>query len=207
MATEKSLIYYGWLYHKLFDPPLLEARRLAIDLIMPGSTVLDIACGTRLLCTALQQQKQCKVIGIDLSLRMLEFAAKAAHHPDITLCHMDATDLSDFKDLQFDYATMLFLFHELPRDQQHRALTEAVRVARRVLVIDSNAPLPSNRYARGIRFVEATFGRDHNGNFKSFLARGGIPGILEETGLRLNTEHKDLFWGDSRLAVMVSGCS
>lgn len=204
MATDKSLRYYGWLYHMLFDPPLREARRLAVDLIPARSSVLDIACGTGLLCLALHEEKQCKVVGIDLSLRMLRFAEKLAKGADVTFLHHDATDLAELEDPGFDYATMLFLIHELPRRQQHRVLSEALRVANRVLIIDSRVPLPENRNARGVRFVEATFGREHHGHFESFVARGGITGVLEESGLPVKVERRATFWRDCREAVLVA---
>jgi len=77
MPIDKSLFFYGLIYHRLLDPQLAEARQVAIDLITEGSSVLDIACGTGLLCIALREQKHCRVVGLDLSLRMLEFARKS----------------------------------------------------------------------------------------------------------------------------------
>lgn len=50
MPMDKSLYYYGAIYHRLFDPQLSEARQIVVDLIPEGSSVLDIACGTGLLC-------------------------------------------------------------------------------------------------------------------------------------------------------------
>lgn len=204
LANDKSLFYYGWLYHKLFDRELGAAREVAVDLVTKGSSVLDIACGTGQLCLALKAQKNCRVTGIDLSLRQLRFAEKSDSNHEITFIHMDATNLVSIEDHSFDYATMLFLMHELTREQQVRVLMEASRVADKIIVIDSVVPLPKNLSGRGIRFVEATFGRDHNRNFKSFLANGGINGILEHSGLPLTVVNRSVFWRHCREAVLLS---
>jgi ubiquinone/menaquinone biosynthesis C-methylase UbiE len=116
MAEEKSLFYYGWLYHRLFDPPLAEAREVAMDLVGDGSSVVDIGCGTGLLCSALRVRKHCRVVGIDLSLRMLDFAKERNRFDDVTFVHLNAADLSGLGDRSFQYATILFLMHELARE-------------------------------------------------------------------------------------------
>jgi ubiquinone/menaquinone biosynthesis C-methylase UbiE len=178
MTEDQSQFYYGQIYHKLLDPPLEEARKVAVDLIPEGSSVLDIGCGTGQLCFELKAKKNCRVIGLDLSLRMLDFARKTIPYEDIVFIHKDATDLTGFEDHSFDYATLLFLVHELSRPHQLRVLGEALRVAERTVIIDSVAPLPKNIGGVGIRIVEAIFGRDHNQNFKRFLtmayASGGF---------------------------------
>jgi ubiquinone/menaquinone biosynthesis C-methylase UbiE len=204
MPQDKSFYYYGTIYNKLFDPQLAEARQVAVDLIAEGSSVLDIACGTGQLCFVLQEQKNCKVVGLDLSLRMLEFARKAKPFQGLTFIHGDATDLSVFKDQSFDYATMLMLVHELSRSQQTLVLKETLRVARKGIIIDAVSPLPKNAGGFGIRIVENTFGHDHLHNFKAYLARGGIHGILEESGLPISMEHSSVFWRNCRQVVMVS---
>ncbi len=60
MVKDKSLYYYGALYHRLFDSKLEEGRQKIVDLIPEKSTVLDIGCGTGELCLALLTQKNAK---------------------------------------------------------------------------------------------------------------------------------------------------
>jgi hypothetical protein len=81
---------------------------------------------------------------------------------------------------------------------------EASRVAAKIIVIDSVVSLPKNFGGRLIRFVEATFGRDHNRNFKCFLANGGINGVLEVAGLPLTVVNRSVFWRNCREAVLLS---
>lgn len=204
MPSDKSLFFYGSIYHRILDPQLAEAHQVAANLITEGSAVLDIACGTGQFSLAVRKQKQCRVVGLDLSLRMLEFARKSNPFHNVTFVHEDATDLGAFDDHSFDYAAILFLMHELPMQQRVLVLKEALRVSKRVIIIDSVAPLPKNAGGIGIRIVEATFGRDHNPNFKAFLATGGIRAVLQESGLPISIESSSIFWRDCREVLLVS---
>ena len=73
---------------------------------------------------------------------------------------------------------MLFLVHELAPDVGLRMLGEALRVAKRVLIVDSKAPLPRNPNGLAIRLVEGTFGREHFGHSMDFLRGRGIKVFL-----------------------------
>jgi ubiquinone/menaquinone biosynthesis C-methylase UbiE len=204
MAQDKSLFFYGSFFHRFLDPQLTENRKVTVDYIPEGSSVLDIACGTGQLCFELKEQKHCLVVGLDLSLSMLEFARKTNPFHDITFVHEDATDLQHFEDNSFDYATMLMLMHELQRSQQISVLKEALRVARRGIIIDSVVPLPKNAGGIGYRIVEGTIGHDHNPNFKTYLANGGIRGILQESGFPVKIDYSSVFWRKCREIVVVS---
>jgi SAM-dependent methyltransferase len=204
MVHEKSLFFYGSFFHRFLDPQLAENRKVVIDFIPEGSSVLDIACGTGQLCFELRKLKYCRTVGLDISMRMLEFARKTNPYHDITFVHEDATDLHNFGDKSFNFATMLMIMHELQRPQQILVLKEALRTARRCIIVDSVVPLPNNAGGIGYRIVEATIGHDHYRNFKSFLVNGGIRGILQESGLPINIEYSSVFWRKCREIVVVS---
>jgi len=207
MPADKSLSFYGPVYHRLLDPPLAEARRVAAGFIPRGSSVLDIACGTGAFCVLLKKEKACRVVGVDLSMKMIEFARRSSPYPDIPFLHEDATDLSAFADFSFDHCTILMLMHELTRAERAAVLKEALRIARSAVIVDSVAPLPRNAGGLGIRLVEATFGRDHNPNFKAFLAAGGIASIFEDYGQPVSVVHRIEFFRGCREAVVVTAIS
>jgi ubiquinone/menaquinone biosynthesis C-methylase UbiE len=92
MPGDKSLFYYGALYHRLFDAFLAEVRRAALDLVGQGSSVLDLRCGTGELCFELREKKHCQTVGVDLSVRMPEFARRSGRSADVSFLHMDAAD-------------------------------------------------------------------------------------------------------------------
>jgi SAM-dependent methyltransferase len=171
--------YYGRAYHILFDRALDASRSAVVNLVPEGSSVLDIACGTGDLCLALRREKRCRVVGVDLSARMLRFAAKRNPYEDVSFAMHDATDLGSFDSGAFDCATVTLLLHELPREAQVRILHEALRVARKVIVADWVTPLPSSLEGLSVRFVEWV-GKHHYHNFRDYLARGGIDGILKD---------------------------
>jgi hypothetical protein len=86
-------------------------------------------------------------------------------------------------------------------------LREGLRVARRLLLVDSVAPLPRNGEGFGIRLVEATFGREHYHHFRHFLALGGIMTAVQDAGLPVTVEHRSVFLHGCREAVMLHGQS
>ncbi len=204
MPEDKSFFYHGWIYHKLLDSHQAEARKLIVDLIPERSSVLDIASGTGQLCFALRAQKHCRVIGIDLSLRMLRFAGKLNCYEDVTFLHQDATDLASFGERTFDYATILIFLHELPRERQVLVLTEALRVGDKTIIVDAGAPLPKNPSGLGVRLVEATLGRDHHSHFCNFLVKGGIMGLLKIPDFPITVLQHSVFWQNCRELVMIT---
>lgn len=204
MPQDKSLFHYGGFYHKVIDSKQEEARQAILDLIPQRSSVLDIGCGTGALCYALCEEKQCRVVGLDLSLKMIKFAQTRFAHPNATYVHGDATDLSDYGDRSFDYAVMMLFIHELEEEQQRRAIEEASRVAKKVIICDSASPLPKNKNAFLTWFAETVFGYEHRHHFKRFLAEGGIEGLLAKTGLSVEIEYLALLWNNCRQVAMVS---
>jgi SAM-dependent methyltransferase len=205
MPEDESKFVHGRIYHRLFDPPLAECRRVVADLVAAGASVLDVACGTGELCFSLREEKHCRVVGIDLSRRQIDFAKKSNRFEDIEFLHLDASDLAGFGPRAFDYATVLLLMHELPREKQLQVLAEASRVARTVVIVEGKAPLPKNAHGLALRIVEATVGPRDYYLFREFLAGGGIMGLLKDSPLPLTVEHRSVFWHNCREVVVISG--
>jgi ubiquinone/menaquinone biosynthesis C-methylase UbiE len=204
MPKDKSLFHYGKTYHKLIDPLMKPSRQKIVDYIPTDSEVLDIGCGTGVLCFEFRQYRSCRVVGVDLSLRMINFAQANNPYDDVHFIHQDATDLGDFEKDHFDYAVISFLIHELFPNTQQRMVKEAWRVAKQVILVDSNAPLPWNIIGIFKRMIEIGFGFEHYPQFRSYDSSGGIMKILEETELDKNVIHRDLFSQSCNQLVVIA---
>lgn len=195
---------HGWFYHAFYDGPLGEARRVVVDLVPEGARVLDIACGTGVLCGDLRAAKGCGVVGVELSHRMLRFAEAHKRFDDIRYLHGDATRLDAVAPGQFDYATVLFLLHELPATQRVGVLEEALRVAEHVVVVDSHVPFPRNAHAAALHVVEWMGGLEHHRSFTDYLARGGIMGVVSRLEPQVSVTRSITFWHGCRDAMVLS---
>ena len=204
MPADKTLWHYGKIYNRIIDPTIKPSRNIIVALVPQSATVLDIGCGTGKLCFDLRQQKQCQVVGIDLSTRMLEFAQENNPYEDVKFIHQDATDMKCFQDVRFDYSVVSNFIHELTKDQQLKALKEASRIARNIVLLDSNAPLPWNFVGAFKRFFELVFGYDHYSQFRAYLNSGGIMGLLSEADLGMKITHSKVFANGCQLVVVVS---
>ncbi len=203
MVIDKSFSYYGRTYHIILDPLLNEARNNIISLIPENSKVFDAGCGTGILSLQLREKKKCRVVGGDLSLRMLEFARKSNPFEDVKFLHMDIGNIKKYAENSFDYSIMCQVIHELPSANQINVINELMRIGRKTIILDSNTPLPKNPVGLVIRMLDATFGRDHYENFKSYIASGGIIGILERAGLTSRITQRVVFKSNCQQIVLL----
>lgn len=203
-AKDKSHFYYGSLYNVLLDPLIKPARKIIVNRVPQDSYVLDIGCGTGLLCFDLQREKNCRVVGIDLSRRMLDFARAKNQFDEVKFLHQDATDMQALRDGSFDYVVVLNTIHELIPEMQLRLLREALRVGCNILLFDSFVPLPWNATGLVKRFIEISFGIDHYPQFRSHIASGGIDGILETAGYADKIVERSTFSQGCNQLVIVS---
>ncbi len=130
---------YGWDlaaedYEHLWQAPLAEAQAamLALASLKSGDHVLDVACGTGLVSfeAARAVGTNGYVLGIDLSGRMLDSAARRAREVRLSNCsfvRMDAETL-DLPDAQYDVVLCGLGLMYMPHPE--RALREMRRVLR-----------------------------------------------------------------------------
>jgi SAM-dependent methyltransferase len=203
-SQDTSKWSHGWFYHTFYDRPLEEARRVVIDLVPHGASVLDIGCGTGELCCGLRANKTHRVAGVELSRRMLRYARAHSKYDDIIYEYGDATNLSTISTGEYDYATVLFLLHEIPHEQRLKVLDESLRVARHVIVVDSHVPLPRNAHSAALHIVELMGGREHHNSFKDYLAMGGIEVLLPQLMPPVLSLRRLTFWHGCRDAVVLS---
>lgn len=154
------------------------------------SSAVDIGCGVGSVIAELAG-KCSSVTGVDLSPKMTGFARKRLSAAGITNANVvtaSATQLSSHLDGKYDYAVMTQFLHEIPADVRDRVMEEAQKVAREFIIADFLAPYPDTFKGRMIRFIEMSAGREHNDNFRDWVARGGVDGFLMKHGLTIREE-------------------
>jgi 2-polyprenyl-3-methyl-5-hydroxy-6-metoxy-1,4-benzoquinol methylase len=178
----------GFLYRVFIDPLLKGLRQSVTSLIHPGENVLDIACGTGALSMEMSA-KAAYVTGIDLSEAMIITARNTAAKrkiSNIVFEKTDATDLSRFNDNSYDAAVTSMSMHQFDRVVAVKVLTEMKRVARRIIIADYNCPMVPGAGATLARTIEFLAGGDHYSNFRIYMKHGGIKGLANEAGLKIN---------------------
>ncbi len=178
-------------YANLIDPLLAGARRLILDQVPEGASVLDAACGTGDL--ARQLARRCaRVQGVELDRDMVVYASRRAGPRERYLL-ADASAL-ELPDDAFDLATLSMALHEMPPDRRVPVLTELLRVAPVVLVVDYAIPLPPVPTSLGVRLIERMAGVEHHAGFRSFREAGGVEPLAAQVGR------------GQRLGTALSGC-
>lgn len=158
----------------------------------PGAKVLEVGCGTGT-NLMLYRRAGCSVYGIDLSPSMLGVARiKLGEGADLRLGN--ASNMP-YQDDFFDLVIAMFILHEMPREIRPQVMKEIIRVTKqegRVLIIDFH-PGPI-RFPKGwlyktvILFIERVAGREHFSNYRDFLSRKGLPGLIEAQPLIVNRQ-------------------
>jgi ubiquinone/menaquinone biosynthesis C-methylase UbiE len=183
-------------------------RLLGFRLFMPphGGSVLDVGCGTGV-HLEMYQKYQCKLYGLDTSTSMLD-QARARLGNDADLRRADASQMP-YESGTFDLVISMLVLHEMEDETRGNVLDEMKRVVKpdgKILLIDFHAGKP--RPVRGwwAKFVivcsEVAAGRRHFRNYRHFMAIGGLPTLIESSGLRLN---KTKIVGDDTMALYLCG--
>ncbi len=96
-------------YNDLLEQPVMRA--LLPDL--SGKTVLDLGCGYGRSCADAVARGACRVVGIDLSERMLEVARRENADPKIVYRRMDISQAGGLGE-RFDLVYSSLAFHYIP---------------------------------------------------------------------------------------------
>lgn len=190
----KNQWYDGYLYGWFFDPVETANRRMILDLIPEGSTVLDVCCGTGRL--ALELAGKCRrVTGVDLSRRMLAFSQKQKNRRRINNLDFlfgDSSRLEQYVDRSYDVAVISLALHEMGPDERHATLRSMAAVAKRLVISDHAAPQPATIGGFLIIRMERWIGGKSNfALFQEYLASGGIVGALNHCGLSPDQQRLD----------------
>lgn len=171
-----------WTYKILIDPFIKGIRREIMRMVQPGSSVLDIASGTGLLIFSLSPVAG-KAVGVDMNRQKVEMANRTAKKnglANLSFLEADASKISDlFTARSFDYAIMSLAIHQFPEPLRSDILLQAVKISRQLILADYSFPVPGTPFARLTKVIEKLAGEEHYSAYKSFLAAGGLPGIIE----------------------------
>ena len=129
-----------------FEIILSSVRKKITQEINPvNKTVLDVATGTGSLAIALSLNAK-EVVGIDLSLQMLDVAKKKKTNDNLSFLQMDASEMS-FEDDKFDIVTISLGLHDMPLEIRTSVLEEAKRVLKKdgkLYILEYD--LPQNKF-------------------------------------------------------------
>ena len=120
----------GEFYRIFIDPLLRKPHTIAATEIVPGSTVLDIACGNGTLPLK-HARRASHVTGIDISEASLKYGRRRAEKAgieNVDFIQMNATELSQFSDQCFDYSTVSMAIHQFSSADALSVLKEMKRV-------------------------------------------------------------------------------
>jgi len=191
MTQKKQENFYdGWLYHLFVDPVLRKARKLVRRQVKPGSSLIDIGCGTGELVLFLSDLCT-ELVGVEASHRMWTYAHERVRDSGPTNVHFifaSGEKLEGFPDGSFDYATACMVLHEMEAEQRLPVLKEMQRLARTLILVDYRVPPPINFVAVTCRFIERLAGSHHYRNYLSFGESGGLLPFLKTLRLPVNRE-------------------
>ena len=188
--NHKDHFYEGWLYHFLVDPLLRRVHRLVRSQVKPGSTLIDIGCGTGQLLFSLAEVGS-ELVGVETSNRMWSFANRQARtrgFNNVQILFGDGTKLANYSAGFFNYAIACMVLHEMDASQRLPLLEEMKRLAPNLILVDYRVPPPTNLAAAMCRFIERLAGIRHFRNYTSFVNGGGLQSFYETLGLTVQKE-------------------
>jgi len=180
----------GYFYKLLIDPVLSGLHRCVVENTEPTQQVIDVACGTGSLTIAIARKAK-NVIGIDLSEDMIITARRGASKKGINNIQFeirDASEMSVYKDRQFDVAVTSMAVHQYNADLAIKILAGMNRIASEVIIADYNHHMPRGYGRRVAWSIERLAGGDHYRNFRNYMQKGGIHWFAGEAGLTIRSE-------------------
>ena len=182
------------IYDKIFEPMNSGLRSIGMRMFPPrkGMAVLDVGCGTGV-HLELYRKAGCEVFGIDLSPSMLHVARERLGE-DAQLHRGDASKMH-FSDKTFDLIIISTVLHEMPDEVRSAVIAESKRILKkdgRILLIDFHPgpirPFKGWLYKSIITLAEVLAGRDHYKNYRDFMTKKGLPGLISSHGLSIDQE-------------------
>lgn len=174
------------IYRILIDPLLSGLRNEIIQLSGTPEKVIDIACGPGTLAFMFAKNK-IRTTAVDLDEDFIDYARTISGKRGFTNLQFrldDASDLSFFKNGEFDVAVTSMAVHQFDAELAVRILREMRRIARLVVIGDYNYPLPHNTAGILAKTIERMAGGEHYSNFRSYNRLGGLGHFISAAGMK-----------------------
>jgi ubiquinone/menaquinone biosynthesis C-methylase UbiE len=170
------------IYLAFTEPFLLRAKRRVCTLVqeLGKSRVLEVGCGT---CVqgVMIAKRGIDVTGVDLTEKLFPSPRSPRLPPSFSFFQADARDLP-FPSGRFDCVLTSMVLHEMDPPDRIPALREMIRVLGVdgiLLIMDFDLERDRGLPALIIRMIERNAGKQHHKNFRSFMADGGVPRLLQ----------------------------
>ncbi len=192
IPTRGRTLDYAASVYDLLEPLCLltkqaEYNLTILDTLDPRTTdtILDLGCGTGVLCQLiggrLQAEQGGSVTGIDAAGKMIEIARKKRGSTHCLFEAMAAEDLH-FADETFDGVVSSLFYHHVPLDLKIQSLAEAYRVLKpggKLVIADMHTP--TTRMGSLVSHVSRWFFMQPQ---IAENIRGVLPGLMTEAGFQ-----------------------
>jgi ubiquinone/menaquinone biosynthesis C-methylase UbiE len=182
--------YDGWFYAFFIDAKFYDFRDRLFRFVGLESHALDIGCGTG--AFAMKLARHCAhVTGVDISGKQIKMAKKRLARSkiqNVNFIHADASSLPEMLDRKYDAAFFSFVIHEMSHENRIKILKSVSHVATQLIILEYNTPHPMSLYGLSTRLIEFFAGGEHYANFKDFLNRKGMDGILSDANLTTHAQ-------------------
>lgn len=189
---DKTHWYDGWFYDRIIAPNQDRLFKEINNLIKAQSSIIDVGCGTGRLAFALADNSR-SVLGIDLSRRNIKRAQlNLLHRPNhkITFQHRSISEIIKEEQIHFDYAVLTYVIHEVDEGERINLLKEIALVTDKIILGDYLVPKSRDFAGNLTEAIEFVAGREHYRNYKSYIEKGGLYYLANNSGLKILNEQK-----------------
>lgn len=162
-------------------------RKVVVDSISDGDSILDLCTGTATNAINIAKEKEnSEIIGVDLSAEMLKVAEnkiKKENIENVKLYQMDATNLS-FESEHFDKILLSLVLHELDESLAVKIINEAKRVLKDNGEIIITEWEPSKQPLRKLLFAPIHFFEPKT--YRKFIKKD-LYSYFKKFGLKINS--------------------